>query len=79
MAIRWAKQEEVNENALPLDATTRIHWADQEVLSEAFDKLFANLGIQDELINIENLQEMMGQAGLRKNALSRGIVERRDE
>lgn len=65
---------------LPLAvATSAIRWADQSELSQAFNKLFADLGIQEKPVGIETLQEMMGQAGLPKNALSRGIIEMRDE
>lgn len=77
--VRWAEQEKINGSSLPIGAAARIRWADQEALSEAFNKLFASLDIQAEPIAIEQLQEMMGQAGLRKNALSRGIIEMRDE
>ena len=77
--VRWAGQDELSE-ALPLAvAASAIKWADQNALSQAFDKVFANLGIQEEPAGIEALQEMMGQAGLEKNALSRGIIEMRDE
>jgi hypothetical protein len=77
--IHVVGQDELNHSMPLAGATSAIRWADQSELSQAFNKLFADLGIQEKPAGIETLQEMMGQAGLPKNALSRGIIEMRDE
>lgn len=77
--VRWVGQDELSEALPHAGAASAIKWADQDALSQAFNKLFADLGIQKEPAGTEELQEMMAQTGLGKNALSRGIIEMRDE
>jgi hypothetical protein len=77
--VGWVEQDELSEGSPLAARNSGIRWADQDAISQAFDKLFTSLGIKDEPVGIEKLQEMMGQAGLKKNALSRGIIEMRDE
>lgn len=53
--------------------------ADKKKWAEAFDRLFEVMNIQAKPIGAEKLQEMMKEANLEPNELSRGIIEMRDE
>jgi hypothetical protein len=46
---------------------------------QAFDQLFADFGIQAKPIGAEKLQEMMAEANLEPNEISRGLIAMRDE
>ncbi len=71
--------DEIRQKTPPTNGA-KIRFADQEALSRAMDKLFADLGIEKaEPIGAEALQKMMAQEWLEPNELSRGIVEMRDE
>jgi hypothetical protein len=52
---------------------------EKKKLAEAFDRLFEVMNIQAKPIGAEKLQEMMKEANLEPNELSRGIIEMRDE
>ena len=54
-------------------------WADKTLLRQVMAKLFETLSITGEPIAAEALQQMMGQANLRPNELSRGLIEAREE
>ncbi|MCS6859079.1 MAG: hypothetical protein NZT92_02020 [Abditibacteriales bacterium] len=59
-----------------------IKFADKEPLRQAFDALFARMGISHvQPIGAEKLQEMMRKAGIKPedNIFSRGIIEMREE
>jgi hypothetical protein len=53
--------------------------ADKQMWRQAFDQLFADFGIQAKPIGAEKLQEMMAEANLEPNEISRGLIAMRDE
>jgi hypothetical protein len=55
------------------------HLADKEMIRRAFDQFLAEEGIQAQPIGVEKLREMMMQANLEPNELSRDLIAMRDE
>lgn len=77
--LRQEVAELKNESAINGQAAITDHLADKEMIRRAFDQFLAEEGIQAEPIGVERLREMMMQANLEPNELSRDLIAMRDE
>ncbi len=57
----------------------RLEWTDKQLLREAFDRLFTELGIHGEPIGAIALQRLMQQENLEPNEIGRALIAARDE
>lgn len=58
-----------------------VRFVDKEKLQPIINRAFAEMGVRDEPVGAEKVQEMIAACGVRPedNILSRGIIEMREE
>lgn len=63
----------------PVQPGAEPRWSDKNAIKASFDRLFAELSIRSAPVDIQDLQQRMGEAGFAPNEFSRDIIEARDE
>ena len=72
-------RRDINQLHQPPATSGMVRFADQKMITAAIDQVFAELALPLEAVSIKELRELMREAALEPQELSRGIIEMRDE